>query len=478
MAVEWTGSGPDVLITLDRGRSEPLRSQLETGVREAIRAGRLRPDERLPSTRALATALSVSRGLVVECFDQLQAEGYLIARPGAPTRVSPTIADTRGVDRAPPGPAATIRAPLAIDFRPGVPDLGAFPREDWARTVAEVCRDVPRTALDYGEASGSRELRDVLASYLGRVRGADADPSRLLVATGFSQGLNLALAALAARGVQRVGFEDPGYDETSRTAAAWAGVTMVPVAVDDHGVDIDALAGADVQAVVVTPAHQWPTGVVLSPERRRALADWAAHTGAWVVEDDYDAEFRYDRDPVGAVQGLAPDRVINIGTVSKSLAPALRLGWLLCPAELVAAVADLKARADRGSPVIDQLVLARLLESGRFDRHLRRMRKAYAAKRDTLVTTMQREAPSVAFTGLAAGFHLVAHLPGEATEDAVVQTARQRGVGLLGMATHRIATSGPPQLVLGFGNLSETAIRDGIASIADVLEGNTAKLRF
>ena len=344
--------------------------------------------------------------------------------------------------------------------------------------MAEVCRDVPRTALDYGEASGSRELRDVLASYLGRVRGADADPSRLLVATGFSQGLNLALAALAARGVQRVGFEDPGYDETSRTAAAWAGVTMVPVAVDDHGVDIDALAGADVQAVVVTPAHQWPTGVVLSPERRRALADWAAHTGAWVVEDDYDAEFRYDRDPVGAVQGLAPDRVINIGTVSKSLAPALRLGWLLCPAELVAAVADLKARADRGSPVIDQLVLARLLESGRFNRRLRRMRKAYAAKRDTLVTTMQREAPSVAFTGLAAGFHLVAHLPGEATEDAVVQTARQRGVGLLGMATHRIATSSPAELVLGFGNLLETAIRDGIASIADVLEGNTAKLRF
>ena len=466
MPVEWTGLSPEVLVPLDRDGPDLLRTQVERGLREAIRTGRLRPGERLPSTRELARGLGISRGMVVECFDQLQAEGYLVARAGSATRVSATA-------QAPAPrttPVATDAPRLDVDFRPAVPDLGSFPRADWSRTVAEVCRSAPSAAFGYGDPRGVEALRTVLASYLGRVRGAAADPARTVVCAGFSQGLNLALAALAERGVERVAFEDPGYDETGRVAAGLAGVEVVRVPVDEQGLRVDELAASGAGAVVVTPAHQWPTGVVLSPRRRLALTGWAADTGGWVVEDDYDAEFRYDRDPVGAVQGLAPHRVITIGTVSKSLAPGLRLGWLLCPADVVDTVADRKVGTDRGSPVLDQLVLARFVESGRFDRHLRRMRRSYAAKREVLVRTLADAAPAVGLTGLAAGFHAVAALPEPRTEAGVVEQAAVRGVGLHGMSPHRAdGSADPAQLVLGFGNLTGTAIREGLVRVADLL---------
>jgi GntR family transcriptional regulator/MocR family aminotransferase len=466
MPIEWTGSGPELLVPIDRDGPDLLRTQLERGLREAIRTGRLRPGERLPSSRELAKGLGVSRGMVVDCFDQLQAEGYLVARAGSATRV----ADAAPAAPAPPPRPAGPPRRLEVDFRPAVPDLGSFPRADWARTVAEVCRSAPNSAFDYGDPQGAAALRTVLAGYLSRVRGAAADPDRTVVCTGFSQGLNLALAALAGRGVDRVAFEDPGYDETGRIAADQAGVAVVRVPVDEHGLRVDELAASGAGAVVVTPAHQWPTGVVLSPTRRRALTDWAGRTGGWVVEDDYDAEFRYDREPVGAVQGLAPDRVITVGTVSKSLAPALRLGWLLCPADLAGAVADGKVRTDRGSPGLDQLVLARFLESGRFDRHLRRMRRAYAAKREVLVRTLAAEAPAVTLTGLAAGFHAVAGLPRGVAEGDVIASAAARGVGLYGMSAQRsTGAADPQQLVLGFGNLTETAIRTGLHRVTDLL---------
>jgi GntR family transcriptional regulator/MocR family aminotransferase len=466
--VEWTGSGPELLVALDRTAPVPLRAQLEAGLRDAVRTGRLRAGERLPSTRELARDLGVSRGLVVECFDQLRAEGYLVTRPGSATRVA------TGARVVPPAPAraAPVAGRLAVDFRPAVPDLASFPRADWARAVRDACRAAPTSAFGYGDPRGLEALRTVLAGYLGRVRGAAADPDRIVVSTGFAQGLDLVLRALARRGVRRVGFEDPGYDESGRIAAGLAGVEPVPVAVDEQGVRMDALAGAGVQAVVLTPAHQWPTGVVLSPGRRHAVAGWAAHRRAWVVEDDYDAEFRYDKDPVGALQGLAPDRVLHIGTVSKSLAPALRLGWILCPGELVDPIAELKAHSDRGSPALEQLALATLIGSGRYDRHLRRMRGVYAGRRDALVGALAELAPAVAVTGLAAGFHAVAHLPAGADEARVVAAAGRRSVGLYGMSAHRAdRRADPAQLVLGFGTLSERAIRSGVEAVADLLAG-------
>ena len=293
-----------------------------------------------------------------------------------------------------------------------MPDLASFPRADWAWAVNQACRDAPNVAFSYGDPRGSREFRDVLAAYLRRVRAAAASPDRIVVCTGFAQGLNLVLRALASSGVSLVAFEDPGYSVTVATAAARAGLNALPVPVDDAGVDVAALAASGARAVVLTPAHQWPTGVVLSAERRRRLAEWAAACDGTIIEDDYDAEFRYDRDPVGALQGLAADRVAAIGTVSKSLAPALRLGWVVCPPGLAGAVAEEKERHDRGSPVLDQLALAILMESGRFDRHLRRMRASYARRRSALVDALASHAPGVSLTGLAAGFHAVAHLPG------------------------------------------------------------------
>ncbi|HEX6446259.1 MAG TPA: PLP-dependent aminotransferase family protein, partial [Streptosporangiales bacterium] len=279
-------------------------------------------------------------------------------------------------------------------------------------------------------------------------------------------------AVLADRGARRVAVEDPGSVETVAPAARRAGLETVPVRVDELGVDTDVLDRSGADAVVLTPAHQWPTGVVLAPERRLALVGWAERRGTTIVEDDYDAEFRYDREPVGSMQGLAPAHVVTLGTVSKSLAPTLRLGWAVGPVDLVDDLARAKLVNDRGSPGIDQLALATLLESGRYDRHLRRMRAEYAARRDTLVAALAEHAPGVRLTGLAAGFHAVAHLPTGAAERSVIDAARQRSVGLYGMSEQRFDhATDPPQLVLGFGNTSRRAIRAGIETVADLLTG-------
>jgi GntR family transcriptional regulator / MocR family aminotransferase len=466
MAEEWSGLAPEVLITLDRRNRVPLRSQLEDQFRQAIRSGRLGDGERVPSSRALAQALGLSRGLVQECYAQLQAEGYLVTRGGSATRV--VWAATRAVPERRPPPSALTR--LAADFASGVPDLASVPRESWARAVGDACRIAPNTEFDYGDPAGSPHLREVLAAYLRRVRAADSSADQLIICSGMAQGLGLVLRALARQGLSRVGFEDPGGIAGITAAAAWAGVEAVPVRVDDRGVDVAALDSSGAEAVVLTPAHQWPTGVVLAPERRLALLDWATRRSATIIEDDYDAEFRYDRDPVGAMQGLAPDRVIALGTVSKSLAPALRLGWILSPPALASALAHAKQITDRGSPGLDQLALAILIETGRYDRHLRRMRTEYAARRGILLQTLAKHAPDVRLTGLAAGFHAIAHLPPGTAEQDVIHTARSRSVGLYGMSTYRADhDTDPPQLVLGFGNTSQQAISTGIAILGDIL---------
>ncbi|MEV6010927.1 PLP-dependent aminotransferase family protein [Streptomyces sp. NPDC051976] len=464
MPLEWAGLSPDLLLVIDRESAEPLRAQLERQVRDAIRSGRLQVGERLPSSRELAAGLGLSRGLVQDCYAQLQAEGYLVTRVGSATRVA---AGACGPPAHATPPAAAPR--LVADFQAGVPDLGGFPVADWMWAMREAARTMPTSALDYGDPRGSARLRDVVAGYLRRVRAAAADPERLVICSGHAQGLSLSLRALAQCGVTTVAYEDPGAPTLISAVAAWAGMTAVPVPVDARGIDVAALDATGARAVVVTPAHQWPTGVVLAAERRLALIEWAVRRDAVIIEDDYDAEFRYDREPVGALQGLAADRVIGIGTVSKSLVPALRIGWLLCPPALAGQLVENKRLNDRGSPTLDQLALARLIESGRYDRHLRRMRATYAARRTALVDALAQYAPGVELTGLAAGFHAVGHL-GDADEQAVVTEARKRSVGLYGMSANRSTRSTTPaQLVLGFGNVNERAIAEGIAAVADLL---------
>jgi GntR family transcriptional regulator / MocR family aminotransferase len=484
VAIQWSGLGPELLLRLDRDSDQPLRSQLETGLRGAIRDGRLQAGERLPSSRELARELGVSRGLVQECYGQLLSEGYLDSRLGSATRVAPRAYPgaypIRGHDRAglaqTAGPVRAAPLPrLIADFRSGVPDLSSFPRGDWVWAVREACREVATADLDYGDPRGSDALREVVAGYLRRVRAAAAGQENLIVCTGFAQGLNLVLGVLNQLGVGRVAFEDPGYGgveaSTSVRSAGLTGAQAVHVPVDDLGVDVAALEASGARAVVVTPAHQSPTGVVLAAARRHALVEWAGRHDAFIVEDDYDSEFRYDREPVGVLQGIAPDRVFTLGTVSKSLAPAVRLGWVIAPPALAGAVAEAKMLSDRGTSGLDQLALAALLRSGRYDRHLRRMRGTYARRRTALIDALGRHAPAVRLTGLAAGFHAVAHLPEGADEEAIVAEALRRSVGLYGMGPFRASRGpAPQQLVLGFGLVSERAIEAGIAAVADLLQ--------
>ena len=464
MAVEWSGLTPATFIQLDRQSPDALGSQLQNALRTAVREGRLRTGERLPSSRRLAVDLGVSRGLVQATYEQLAAEGYLRAVGGSATRVafSPQAAVVTPPERTP-------AARMEIDFAPGRPDLNSFPARDWLWACGEAARTAAARDLGYGDPQGSIRLREVIASYLQRVRGACAGADDVVICTGFTQGAALTLAALRAAGATSVAVEDPGHLDMP-VLVRRAGLNPVFIPVDDRGLVVDELARTKATAVIVTPAHQAPTGVVLTPDRRLALLQWADQVNGVVIEDDYDSEFRYDKQSVGSLQGLAADRVVSVGSVSKSLAPAIRLGWVLAPRHLRARIVEDKHRSDRGSPTLDQLALIRLMESGRFDRHLRRMRGVYAARRGELVAAVGQHAPNLVLTGLAAGFHAIAQLPEGANEAEIVAAAAQRSVGLQGLGRYRSPNSeGPPGIVFGFGDVNQDAIRRGIATIGDLL---------
>jgi GntR family transcriptional regulator/MocR family aminotransferase len=457
----------ELFLDLERDAGTPLRRRLEQEIREAVRAGRLAPGSTLPSTRGLAAQLGVSRGVVVESYAQLVAEGWLSARQGAATVVA-ARAGAGGEHRARRPVCAPIRAPR-YDFRYGSPDLSAFPRAAWLAAGARTLRALPDARLSYGDARGAIELREALAAYLGRVRGVVADPELTLVSGGTRSALGLVWRVLREAGARRVAIEDPGWSGQRDTARA-AGLEPVPVGVDERGMRVTELEALDVDAVALTPAHQCPTGAVLAPERRAALLHWARHREAFVVEDDYDAEYRYDREPVGAVQGMAPERVVYAGSVSKTLAPALRIGWLVLPERLAEPAAGRRLEDDRGGPLLDQLTLADLVAGGELDRHLRRTRRRYRARRDALVAAVASELPGGAVEGIAAGLHAVVRLPAGCDEAATVAAAAERGIALDGLASFFAAGRSPhPALVLGYANLSEPAIARGIAELGRAL---------
>lgn len=455
----------ELLLSIERGNGrEPLHAQLERELRAAIRAGRLAAGERLPPTRALAAELGVSRGVVVEAYAQLTAEGYLATRRGAGTVVAAAARPT-----AAPSPSLLPR-PVPEDFHPGTPDLASFPRAAWLRSLRAVLRDAPDDALGYADPAGTPELRAALARYLGRARGVAVEGDRLLVTSGLTQGLALAFRALRARGARRIAVEDPGF-MVHRGVAIHCGLEIVPVPVDAHGLRTDALADVAADALLTTPAHQSPLGGVLAPERRAELLAWADEHDAIVVEDDYDAEYRYDREPVGALQGLAPERVIYAGCASKVLAPGLRLGWLVLPRALTGPVGLEKALDDLGTSVLDQLALADFLERGELDRHLRRMRPRYRSRRDALITALASALPEWRIgDGIAAGLHVVALMPEAVDEAAFLTAAGERGMRLHGLSWFRVNPTPPtpPGLVLGFGNASEPAIERAVGQLARV----------
>jgi GntR family transcriptional regulator/MocR family aminotransferase len=464
MSVRWSRGGPELPVTLDRAAPGPLRQQLSEQLREAIRRGALRPGDPLPSSRVLAAQLGVSRGLVVDCFEQLLAEGYLEASGGSGTRVAAGLAQPAERPAEPPERPTTS----GISFEYGIPDLASVPLHDWLWALQEAVRTVPTADLDDEGPAGSPRLREVLTAYHRRVRAGCATATDAVIVGGFRNGLTLVLAALAGKGITHVALEDPGPRDHDRIVGR-ANLNVVAVPVDDDGLDVAHLRTTKARAVVVTPAHQCPTGAVLSPERRRDLIAWAEEVDGVILEDDYDAEFRYDRQPVGSLHGLAPDRVVALGSLSKTFAPALRIGWLLVPPALRAAVLTEKRLTTRGVPALDQLALAILIESGRFDRHLRRMRTLYAARREALADAVETDLPGLRLFGLAAGCHALLRLPAGAVERTVVARARARSVVVSGLGEYRLTPPGDPALVLGFGNLNEGRIRAGIRVLAEVL---------
>ncbi|MFE0152877.1 PLP-dependent aminotransferase family protein [Nonomuraea sp. NPDC059007] len=428
----------DLHVPLDRERGG-LAAQIAAELRGSIRDGRLAPGTRLPASRDLAADLAVSRGVVVEAYEQLVAEGFLVSRVGKGTHVAAVAAPRQ----APPPRQDTVCAPF-YGHRPTSPDLSGFPRERWLASVRHVLATLPSDALDYGDPGGVPELRQELAGYLKRVRAADVRPENLIIVGGVAQGLSLSLLVL---GVERLAIEDPSSPRQVPLVRR-AGATPVPVPSDDEGLNVKALAASGADTVLLTPAHHYPTGVVLSPGRRAELIEW----GGVVLEDDYDAEFRFDRDPVGCLQGLAPDRVILSGSVSKSLAPGLRLGWVAAPEDLAAAVRRARGELDLGSPVIEQYALAHFLRTGGYDRHLRRTRREYRRRRDALVTALNEELPEIRVRGIEAGLHMYLELPEDWDEAAAAAAAQALGLAAEPVGPMRFSP-GPPAMVVGFARV-------------------------
>lgn len=465
--MEYGDGVSDLLLDLhiDAVGGTVRRSDLESALRSAIRSGRLGSGSAVPSTRALASDLDISRSTVVGAYEQLVAEGYLTAEQGSRTRVAhvrPEPLDEIEVDLLGPTPEH--------DFRPGEPDPSSFPRARWLRSVRRVVRDSPDGAFGYPDPRGVPELRSQLAEQLARTRSVVASTSGVRIIGGISAALSFLGETLRHRGVTRIAVEDPTLP-FHVALLRLAGLDVASIPLDANGIDIERLKAAAVGAVVVTPAHQYPTGVTMSAERRSELIAWARDTDAWIIEDDYDGEFRYDRRPIGSLQGLAPDRVVYAGTASKSLAPALRMAWMVVPDELrrdLLRVTHVRA----GVSALEQMALADFISGGELDRHVRHMRTRYKARSDQLRATLTSSAPWLEIEDSAAGLHLMAKLTDTRLDEATVLAAAGAvSVGLVGLETHHRSTAAGPGFTIAFSRPAEHHFRTALDRLAELFGG-------
>jgi GntR family transcriptional regulator/MocR family aminotransferase len=500
------GRGADFLqLSPAAAPARGLTSWLADAIRAAIIDGRLGTGTSLPATRLLADDLGVSRGVVVEAYQRLADEGLVSARPGTGTKVSgllprnaaraatgepasgePERAAAGGTARAAAGGTASggtagavpsllpqpWRARAELDLSPGVPDLSGFPRGAWLRAERSVLDRASVAELGYGDPRGNQALRRELAGWLTRTRGLRAAPDDIIVVSGVAQALAMLAQWLNAHGRTRIAVEDPGSLGSREELAYW-GLTPAPVPVDEHGLQTTHLADSGLRAALLTPAHQFPTGVVLAPQRRRELLDWAVAADALVIEDDYDAEYRYDRAPVPALQTAAPGHVAYAGTTSKTLAPGMRLGWLVPPARLHADLVEAKHAADLGSPALPQLVLARLIATGELEQHIRTVRKRQRSRRDALLGALREQLPEARVQGVPAGLHLLITFPDRAgTVDDVDLAERIHRTGVLvhPLSWHR-QLPGPPGLVLGYAAHTPDQLREAARRIARAVTG-------
>jgi len=447
--------GSDLHLDLARRR----RSDLVQALHEAIWTGRLLPGTRLPSSRSLAKDLGIARNTVADAYGQLVAEGWLTARQGSGTEVA-----RREAPPEPARPESPKRVPR-YDLTPGSPDVSTFPRTDWLAAARKALSAAPNDAFGYGDPRGRIELRRMLADYLARARGVRTDPDRILICSGYVQALSLLSEVLHSDGGRTLSVEEMGYS-LHWDIARVRGLRVFPVQVDASGARTDQLTG---QAALLTPAHQMPTGVPLAPDRRTAAIEWARETGGLLIEDDYDGEFRYDRQPVGALQALDPDRVAYTGTASKSLAPGLRLAWMVLPQRLVEPVLAAKRTADLLTATPDQLTLAEFIASGQYDRHVRRCRLHYRKRRDRLVEMLAVRAPGVRVAGISAGLHVLLDVPGDA-QDVVARAARQ-GLAVASLANYRLKPDPAARqaLVVGYGTPPDHAYAGALDLLGQIL---------
>ncbi|MFJ4833905.1 PLP-dependent aminotransferase family protein [Streptomyces sp. NPDC088747] len=466
MAESWVNSaeriGAD--LHLELAGSGGRRAALIDALREAVRGGRLAPGTGLPPYRSLAADLGVARNTVADAYAELVAEGWLTARQGSGTRVAARAEPLGAPARVPVKAPARARGPRH-DLRQGTPDASSFPRAAWLASYRRALQQAPNEAFGPGDPAGRIELRQALAEYLARARGVRTEPGRIVVCSGFAHALRLLFPAVL-RGPLAVESYGLGFH---RELLAAASVRTVPLSLDEDGARVGELGRE--RGVLLTPAHQFPTGGPLHPERRAAVIDWARARGGVILEDDYDGEFRYDRKPVGAVQGLDPERVIHIGSVSKSLSPALRLGWMALPERYVDAVLAVKGEREAWAGVPDQLALADFIVSGSYDRHVRRMRQRYRRRRDRLVAALAERAPHIEVTGIAAGLHAVLRLP-PGTEQSAVKAAVWQGVALDGLGDFRhpeAVTAAPDGLVVGYATPAEHAYAAAVDALCGVL---------
>ncbi|WP_225826454.1 PLP-dependent aminotransferase family protein [Streptomyces naphthomycinicus] len=461
MRKTWSGSRVDLHIDLDASKGR--RSALEAALRDAIRQGRLATGTLLPSTRGLATELGLSRGTVTAAYDQLTEEGYLTTRPGSGTRVADVPPNT------PDSPsAAPMQARPRHDLRPGLPDVSAFPSRAWLAATRRVVADARSVALGAGDPQGRIELRAALADYLGRTRGVVTSPDRIVITSGYYQGLSLLSGVLVRHGAGTVAVEDPSHD-VFRSVVQRARLATTPIPVDAHGARVDALTDA-VDAVLLTPSHQYPTGVPLHPGRRQAVSAWTRTTGGLIIEDDYDGEYRYDRQPVGALQGIAPDRTVYCGTASKTLGPALRLAWMALPPHLVKPVVDARQQADLYTESLSQLVLADLITTHAYDRHIRATRLRYRRRRELLLARLPGVTGLTAH-GVPAGLHTLLTLPADwPPEDEVLSLCARQGLALRGLSELHLDPRGRPGgLLVGFAAPPEHAYRPALDALSGTL---------
>jgi GntR family transcriptional regulator / MocR family aminotransferase len=467
-------SGGSDFLQLDVGQAPPggRGVWLAARLRQAIADGRLPVGSLLPATRVLAVELGVSRGVVTDAYQRLVEDGHVAGRGRGGTVV---VAAPVSVPRQEKVPAAQSLPAARIDLSPGVPDLASFPASAWLRAERAAFHALTPNDLGYGDPRGAPAMRAAVARWLARNRGIAADPQEVIITAGVTQGLVLLAQVLRANGIDTVAVEDPGSFGVRDHLRA-LGLKTPPIRVDADGLRVADLRDSGAPAVKVTPAHQFPMGVVLSGQRRRELMAWAARQGGLVIEDDYDAEHRYGRPPVPALRSVMPEHVCYVGSVSKLLAPALRIGWALVPHGFHDAMVAAKHTADLGNATLAQLVLAGLMHSGDLERHLRLLRRRHMRRRDAMLDAVGRLLPGAVVHGAAAGLHLTITFTGpmaEAGDTELAAAALERGVKVQPLSWHR-QRPGEPGLVLGYAANPPSEIEEGIRVVAEV-RGSTRR---